>query len=139
MVNGEVPLGHDLLQIAVRQGISQVPANAQEDDHIFEMPPTEQCWPSSSHDTPYQITSIRVCNTTSGGIDRPPFHIGHPLYPAGHSLIVFLVVFAITSIFARRIVYEMLGWLLHILIDIPTHSFSYYATPIPVAGFGLPR
>jgi hypothetical protein len=62
------------------------------------------------------------------GLDRPQVHIGLPLYPAEHSLIVFLVVFAITSIFARRIVYEMLGWLLHILIDIPTHSFSYYAT-----------
>ncbi len=51
-----------------------------------------------------------------------------PLYPAGHSQIVFLMVFGITSFLARRIVFEMLGWLLHILIDIPTHSFSYYAT-----------
>jgi hypothetical protein len=75
----------------------------------------------------------------SDGLDRPPFHIGLPLYPAGHSLIVFLVVFGIATILARRIVFELLGWLLHILIDIPTHSFSYYATPIPVAGFGLPR
>jgi hypothetical protein len=63
-----------------------------------------------------------------GGLDRPPVHIGLPLYPAGHSLIVFLVVYGITSLLARRIVFEMLGWLLHILIDIPTHSFSYYAT-----------
>jgi hypothetical protein len=64
----------------------------------------------------------------ASGLDRPPVHIGLPLYPAGHSLIVFLLVFGITSILARRIVFEMLGWLLHILIDIPTHSFSYYAT-----------
>jgi hypothetical protein len=64
----------------------------------------------------------------SGGIDRPPIHIGLPLYPAGHSLIVFLVVFSIISLLARRIVFEWLGWLLHILIDIPTHSFSYCAT-----------
>jgi hypothetical protein len=35
-----------------------------QDDHVFEMPLTEQCWPSSGHDTPYQISSIRVCNTT---------------------------------------------------------------------------
>jgi len=61
-------------------------------------------------------------------LDRPPVHIGLPLYPAGHSLLVFLVVFGIATILARRIVFEMLGWLLHILIDIPTHSFSYYAT-----------
>jgi hypothetical protein len=64
----------------------------------------------------------------SGGLDRPPVHVGLPLYPAGHSLIVFLVVFGVATILARRVVFEMLGWLLHILIDIPTHSLSYYAT-----------
>ena len=58
----------------------------------------------------------------------PHVHIGLPLYPAGHSLIVFLAVFGLVTILTRRIVYEMLGWLMHILIDIPTHSFSYYAT-----------
>ena len=41
---------------------------------------------------------------------------------------MFLLVFGITTILARRIVFEMLGWLMHILIDIPTHGFSYYAT-----------
>jgi len=58
----------------------------------------------------------------------PHVHVGLPLYPAGHSLIVFLLVFGTVTILTRRIVFEMLGWLLHILIDIPTHSFSYYAT-----------
>ncbi len=45
----------------------------------------------------------------------------------------------ITSIFARRIVFELLGWLLHILIDIPTHSFSYYATRLlwPVSDYRI--
>ena len=38
MIDGEAPLRHDLLQVAVRQGISQVPPDAQEDDHVFEMP-----------------------------------------------------------------------------------------------------
>jgi hypothetical protein len=64
----------------------------------------------------------------SGGFDRPPVQIGLPLYPAGHSLIVFALVIGVTSILARRIVFEMLGWLMHILIDILTHSFSYYGT-----------
>jgi hypothetical protein len=69
----------------------------------------------------------------------PHVHIGLPLYPAGHSLLVFLLVFGIAAILARRIVIEMLGWLLHILIDIPTHSFSYYATRFlwPVADFRI--
>jgi hypothetical protein len=58
----------------------------------------------------------------------PHFRIGLPLYAAAHSLVVFTLVFAIAALLARRPVYAMLGWLLHILIDIPTHSLSYYAT-----------
>jgi hypothetical protein len=58
----------------------------------------------------------------------PHVHVGLPLYPAGHSLVVFLLVFGLVSILARHFVFAMLGWLLHILIDIPTHSLSYYAT-----------
>jgi hypothetical protein len=50
------------------------------------------------------------------------------LYPAAHSLVIFTLAFAVVIIVARRVVWEMLGWLLHILIDIPTHSYSYYAT-----------
>jgi hypothetical protein len=55
-------------------------------------------------------------------------HLGLPLYPAGHSLLVFLAAFGLVSLLARRPVLSMLGWLLHIVIDIPTHSLSYYAT-----------
>ena len=58
----------------------------------------------------------------------PHVHVGLPLYPAGHSLIVSLLVFGLVTILARRIVFEMLGWMLHIVIDVPTHSLSYYAT-----------
>lgn len=67
----------------------------------------------------------------SGPVDGhvlPHVHLGLPLYQAGHSLIVFLLVFGIATILARRIVFAMLGWLLHIVIDIFTHSLSYYAT-----------
>lgn len=58
----------------------------------------------------------------------PHVHLGLPLYPIGHSLLAFLLVFGTTAILGRRIIVPLLGWLLHILIDIPTHSFSYYAT-----------
>jgi hypothetical protein len=66
-------------------------------------------------------------------------HFGLPLYQAGHSLIVFLAVFGLASALARRPLFAMLGWLLHILIDIPTHSFSYYATRFlwPVSDFRI--
>lgn len=64
----------------------------------------------------------------AGGPHQGHIHLGVPLYPAGHSLLVFLAAFGLASLLARRPVFEMLGWLLHILIDIPTHSLSYYAT-----------
>jgi hypothetical protein len=42
----------------------------------------------------------------SSGFDRPPVHTSLPLYPAGHSQLVFLVVFGVNSILARTIVFE---------------------------------
>jgi hypothetical protein len=73
----------------------------------------------------------------SGPVGRIRF--GLPLYQAGHSLIVFLAVFGMASVLARRPLFAMLGWLLHILIDIPTHSLSYYATRFlwPVSDFRI--
>lgn len=65
---------------------------------------------------------------TADGHMLPHVHIGLPLYPAAHSLVLFLIVFGLTSLLAKRIVFSMLGWLLHIVLDIPTHSLSYYAT-----------
>ncbi len=73
----------------------------------------------------------------------PHIHIGLPLYPAGHSLIVFLLAFGLAAILTHRVWFAMLGWLMHILIDIPTHSLNYYATRFlwPVSNFrvdGIP-
>jgi hypothetical protein len=70
----------------------------------------------------------KIAGTASAGGHAPHYHFPLPLYPMAHSLVTFALVFAITSMLARRIVYAMLGWALHILIDIPTHSYSYYAT-----------
>jgi len=85
---------------------------------------------------------LRLAGANSGSADGhvlPHVHVGLPLYPAGHSLIVFLLVLGIATILTRRIVFELLGWLLHILIDIPTHNFSYYATRFlwPVSDFRI--
>ncbi len=73
----------------------------------------------------------------AGGHVLPHVHLGLPLYPAAHSLIVFLLVLAVTTLVARRVVVELFGWLLHILIDIPTHSLRFYATRFlwPISGF----
>lgn len=58
----------------------------------------------------------------------PHANLGVPLYPAAHSVVVFLLVFGVVTAATRRVVIELLGWLLHILIDVPTHSLDYYAT-----------
>ncbi|MBI4059750.1 hypothetical protein HY406_01680 [Candidatus Giovannonibacteria bacterium] len=54
------------------------------------------------------------------------------LYNLTHSLIIFLLVFGII-IFAtrklRRPPWEMSAWGLHILLDIPTHSYKFFPTP----------
>lgn len=44
------------------------------------------------------------------------------LYHCSHSLITFAAVFAIVWLVKGRPVLEMLGWLLHILLDIATHQ-----------------
>jgi serine/threonine protein kinase len=63
-IHGEVPLRHDLLQVTIRQRVPQVPANAQEDEHVFEMPPSKQCWPFSGHDKRTKSAQSRICNRT---------------------------------------------------------------------------
>ncbi len=59
------------------------------------------------------------------------------LYQISHSLVIFSVVFLVVWTIRRRPYYEMLGWLLHILIDIPSHSANFYPTPFlwPISDF----
>jgi len=60
------------------------------------------------------------------------------LYHCSHSLLVFAAVFALVWIIARRPVLEMLGWALHILIDIPTHQGIFaihFLWPLSSYGF----
>jgi hypothetical protein len=71
--------------------------------------------------------------TGSGAGDVLDFHHvgtlwGAGLYELGHSLVVFLAVFIIVWVMHRRPLWEMFGWALHILLDIPSHS-AHYPTP----------
>lgn len=59
----------------------------------------------------------------------PILQIASHLYNISHSLIVFALVFALIRFILRRPIWEMSGWFLHILIDIPTHSYRFYPTP----------
>ena len=57
----------------------------------------------------------------------PPYV--HSLYNITHSLIVAGLAFVIVWLFRKRPLWEMLGWPLHILFDIPTHASKFFATP----------
>jgi len=52
-------------------------------------------------------------------------------YNFSHSLVVFFAIFAIAIVFFKRkgAPWAMTGWLVHILIDIPTHSYKFFPTP----------
>ncbi len=58
-------------------------------------------------------------------------------YNGTHSLVVFAIVFGLVWLTRKKPLYEMLGWPLHILVDIPTHSEKFFPTPFlwPVSDF----
>ena len=64
------------------------------------------------------------------------FQLARLLYNMSHSLIIFSAVFGIVFLILRKPTWEMSGWLFHILIDIPTHSYKFFATPFlwPISG-----
>ncbi len=79
--------------------------------------------------------------TPSGLFPRPPndqpinnntspiFFLIHTLYNFSHSIPIFLIIFAVVWFWRKKPIWEMSGWLFHILIDIPTHSYKFFPTP----------
>ncbi|TSC53864.1 MAG: hypothetical protein LiPW39_15 [Parcubacteria group bacterium LiPW_39] len=57
------------------------------------------------------------------------FRLTNWLYNFSHSLVIFLAIFAIAFLKKRGAPWAMAGWLSHILIDIPTHSYKFFPTP----------
>lgn len=51
------------------------------------------------------------------------------LYSFSHSIFIFGIIFLIVYVVWGRFRWEMLAWLGHIIIDIPTHSYKFYPTP----------
>ena len=68
------------------------------------------------------------------------FSLAHTLYNYSHSLVIFAVVFIVVSLISKRPRYELLGWALHILIDIPSHALSFFPTPFlfPLSDYKFP-
>lgn len=61
----------------------------------------------------------------------------HTLYNITHSFVAFAVLFGLVWWWRGKPLLEMLGWPLHILVDIPTHSSRFFPTPFlwPVSDF----
>ncbi len=58
-------------------------------------------------------------------------------YNFSHSLLIFLIIIGIIYFITREIPIYLGGWLLHILIDIPSHSTDFFPTPFlwPISNF----
>jgi hypothetical protein len=67
----------------------------------------------------------------------PRLDLAWRLYHVSHSLVVFSLAFGLVWLVARRPILAMLGWPLHILIDIPLHTARFFPTPFlwPVSSF----
>jgi hypothetical protein len=72
---------------------------------------------------------------STGGFDLAAY-----LYQWSHSIVIFALVFIIVSLISKRPRYELFGWALHILIDIPSHDIEFYATPFlwPISEYRFP-
>jgi hypothetical protein len=68
------------------------------------------------------------------------FDLAHNLYQYSHSLIIFAAVFLFVWLIKKKPPLPMLGWALHILIDIPSHSVAFFPTPFlfPISTYYFP-
>jgi hypothetical protein len=85
----------------------------------------------------------RCTGLTAGSVDLHHIRLRQggfevDLYDVGHSLVVFSAVYLIACVILRRPPWGILGWMLHILLDIPSHSV-HYATPFlwPLSSFRI--
>jgi hypothetical protein len=69
----------------------------------------------------------------------PLDRLTHGLYNISHSLVIWGVVFAVTWVLIKRVPWVLLGWALHICIDIFSHNSRFYPTPFlfPISNFHI--
>ena len=78
---------------------------------------------------------IFVMNLINGNFHRGPPAISSlpewlfAAYNMTHSFIVFLIVFILIYAFTKKWFWALTAWGIHILIDVPTHSFRFFPTP----------
>ncbi|MDP3765951.1 MAG: hypothetical protein Q8R04_05550 [Nanoarchaeota archaeon] len=78
---------------------------------------------------------IFVINLLNGNFHRGPPSINSlpewlfAAYNMTHSFVIFLIVFILIYAFTKKWLWALTAWGLHVLIDIPTHSFRFFPTP----------
>lgn len=58
------------------------------------------------------------------------YQVSYDLYNISHSVVVFFVIFFLTWIVLKKPHLELLGWFVHLLVDIPTHTIGNFPTPL---------
>ncbi len=86
---------------------------------------------------PDHMKTINPSEPPASSDFMPIFSLTSVIYNASHSAIIFFLVFGLFFFFLKTPPWTLSGWLFHILIDIPTHSYQFYPTPFlwPVSGF----
>lgn len=79
--------------------------------------------------------TIRNHHGVSGAFD-----IASYLYQFSHSIVIWALVFILVWVIYKRPRYELLGWLLHIVIDVFSHTINFYPTPFlfPISEYRFP-
>lgn len=87
----------------------------------------------------YKFSNISLNLFHPTTIQFPYSGLVSQFYNFSHSLIIFAFVFLIVFLIFKKPVWIMLGWLLHIVIDIFTHVREQYTTPIlwPVSNWTI--
>jgi hypothetical protein len=74
------------------------------------------------------LTSDFSIGTRRPSIESIPDYV-YTSYNITHSLVTFAIVFLIVWFIRKKPLYLMLGWPLHIVMDIFTHSTEFFPTP----------
>jgi hypothetical protein len=84
-----------------------------------------------------RLSDVPAPATPPHGPGGPAFNLAWGLYQISHSFIIFGAAFGFAWLIARRPWLPTLGWALHIVIDIPTHTARFFPTPFlwPVSSY----